>query len=291
MRHTMPGRARAFKLIELLVVCAILALLVALVLPALVTLRAHAAAKQSGNNIRQVIFAAHACAQPHENTQMPPVNGNFPGVGEGNWTGGGSGSFYFHLLPWLDHDLLYRSSKTGPGWDGRSVPNPGTGPASWNQYHYRFADVPSTVLPFLISPSDPTYVYGQPTTSYGVNALSFPASNGPRLPASFPNGTANTVAMAEMAAVGIQAWGGWVCTTDRTWPNDPGFTADRALVPPIAWDSSSDYLDDRPTAFTRSGCVVGMVDGSVRKVPLSISSTVWYQACYPALVSMWGEDW
>src|SRR5262249_34582954 len=152
---------------------------------------------------------------------------------------------YFHVLPYIDNQPLYSSSATGPGWDGAGLGgingtggnasvNSGAGPVTWNQYHYNFGGVPAAILKFLISPSDPSYVQGYTTTSYGINALAFPISNGPRLPGSFPDGSANTVAMAEMAAVATSSWtwsAGWITTTNtlRAWQNDGGFNASATL--------------------------------------------------------------
>jgi prepilin-type N-terminal cleavage/methylation domain-containing protein len=288
----MADRVRAFTLVECLVVIAIIAVFFALVLPAIQRVRAAAAAAQSRGNCKQVILAAHSCASSLPTTQMPPVQGDFPGQGEDNRVGGGTGSFYFHILPYTDNDPIYKSSLTGPGWDGRSVPNPGTGPVTWNQYHYRFGNVPSTTLRFLISPSDPSYVSGHTTTSYGINALAFPVSNGPRLPADFPDGSNNTVMIAEMTAVGLDdSSGDEVSTMYRTWQNDPGFTATPGTTPPLYYGPVVGAPADRPTCFTRSGCIIGMVDGSVRNVPPTISTATWYAACTPASNDELGTDW
>jgi hypothetical protein len=292
MLRTRAGRVRAFSLVDLVILIGIIAILIALLLPAVERVRPAAAAAQSRNNIKQVILAGHSCVSSHEGSQMPPVQGDFPFQGKENWAGGGTGSFYFHILPYIDNDPLLKSSQTGPGWDGISVPNPGTGPVAWNQYHYRFGDVPTAVLKWLISPQDPTYIQGQTTTSYAINALAFPESNGPRLPADFPDGSNNTVAIAEMASVALDDWvGDQVSTVYRNWQNDPGFTASPVIIPPIYSGPHLSALANRPTCFVPSGCIVGMVDGSVRNVPPTISTTTWYAACTPASNDELGTDW
>lgn len=104
IRIPRTNRARkGFTLIELMVVIAIIAILIALLLPAIQKAREAAARAQCSNNLRQIGIALHAY-----NT----ANKYFPASGEaladdGNETAFYMHSTYTHLLPYLEHSDIY----------------------------------------------------------------------------------------------------------------------------------------------------------------------------------------
>jgi prepilin-type N-terminal cleavage/methylation domain-containing protein len=94
-----------FTLIELMVVIAIIAILVALLLPAVQQAREAARRSQCKNNLKQIGLAIHAY---NESFGMFPINATWGTWPKGYWEASGSYSFYTHLLPYLDQGALHR---------------------------------------------------------------------------------------------------------------------------------------------------------------------------------------
>ncbi|MGL4555619.1 MAG: DUF1559 domain-containing protein [Gemmataceae bacterium] len=85
---------RGFSLFELLVVVAIIAILIALLLPAVQKVRLAAARMQSQNNLKQIAIALHSHADAH---------GRFPAGADANGF-----SALTHTLPYIEQSNLFR---------------------------------------------------------------------------------------------------------------------------------------------------------------------------------------
>jgi prepilin-type N-terminal cleavage/methylation domain-containing protein len=103
-RSVRPGR-RAFTLVELLVVIAVIGVLIVLLLPAVQQVREAAARTRCANNLRQIARAAHLCQDAHET--LPPYHP--AGIPTGTFFSGpgNNGTVLYFLLPFLEQNALF----------------------------------------------------------------------------------------------------------------------------------------------------------------------------------------
>lgn len=321
---------RAVTLLELLVVLAILAVLMALLLPAIQKVREAAARAQSSNNLRQMALAIHQCQSDHG--LLPPGFGYFPGGPRAPTLGGGSsgyGNVFFHLLPFIEQNNLYRSSA-----------EPGTGPLGlagilYSPFGPQFPGIAVQPLKIYLNPSDPssssaglvegsqTLADGWGACGYAFNAQVFcrVEANGyfegwwaaPRIPQTFSDGTSNTLMFTEKFAVCGQPGG--LYSGASAWAEAPAEEATpvfsvslfpSAGLPPDGVPSMGPrthfqvrplpYASDRcqywlPQTARSDGIVAAFADGSVRNVAASVLPAAWWAACTPSSGDVVDVDW
>jgi prepilin-type N-terminal cleavage/methylation domain-containing protein len=282
---------RALTLIEVLVVIAIVGALLALLLPAVIMVRASALRTQSMSNLRQCNLALHNFADAHG--FLPTLDGEPYMTHEGD-------SFLFALLPYVEEENYYNQCKA-------------TGMKT-SAYMVRM----------YLSPADPTLsnlpALPNGLASYGVNAFAFQKEC--RLgEMSFPDGLSQTIAFAEHYAINCQNTGfSWFFPKPLSLPLPSGvmrhahratFAEPRALdtifgtqfppdvypittgtpptttgsVPGLTFQVRPKIEDCNPQLAQTphaSGMLAGFLDGSVRTLGPQMAPTVYWALVTPS---------
>jgi hypothetical protein len=274
-RVARPG----FTLFQLLVVIALLALLFALLFPAVLKVRQAAARTQCGNNLKQICIAMHNCNDTY--AKLPPLAGFFPNLVPGQ-PGSGRGTMFFFFLPFIEQDNLYKSSMDQQGSF-----------CVWNGEVYR-----ATVKVYQCAAD----TSGGPTALYknwlaeGSYAANFQAFGNPqanslqgaaRIPTTFQDGTSNTFAFTERFQL---------CNDT---PNAWGYDGATTWAPAFAWKNTGkfqvlpkpDQCDpERAQGPHPGGIQAAMADASTRFISDNISARTWWHACTPAGGEVLGND-
>ena len=278
-RHTRRSQ-RGISLFELLVVLALLALLFALLLPAIFQLRKSAARAQCENNLKQVGIACHNCNDTYN--RLPPLAGYFPVAPAQPGNPATRGTTFFLILPFIEQDNLYKSAMDDRGSF-----------SAWNGGVYsKF--IPTYVC--NVDGSAPSHLYDGwlATASYAANFQVFgdrqanTMAGQPRIPATFQDGTSNTIMFAER----YQLCGG----TPNAWAYD----GQSAWTPAFAYASHgrfqavpAEHQCDPDVAQSphTGGINACLGDASVRFVSDKVSPRTWWSACTPDGGEVLGPDW
>jgi prepilin-type N-terminal cleavage/methylation domain-containing protein len=283
---------RGFTLIELLVVIAIIAILIGLLLPAVQKVREAAARTQSKNNLKQMSLACHNANDTFGG--LPPVAGIYPGTNlQTNWgTPANYGNVFYGLFAFMEQDNIqkqtwYSTAHTGPS---------------------------GVVVKSLLAPGDPTApangLGGTRYTgliSYGANHQVFDtgswyawsATNGgsAKIPATFQDGTSNTILFGERFANcnnQFRSWAdysdGWGSTTGAgVYASNTGWNLNPTTFDSGKLANNCNYWNYQ--AFSLAGINVGLGDGSVRTVSTGVSYYSWSSALTPAGGEVLDSSW
>ena len=292
-------RRSAFTLIELLVVIAIIAILIGLLLPAVQKVREAAARMQSSNNLKQLSLACHTMADARDGVLPPTYIEFWVDPAAGHMYSGPyrrhTGTGFFFLLPYIEQENLFRLAAV-----------------STTNHTIYDSQVHTNMIKTFSAPLDNTAnekTHGWGVTSYAMNYQVFGRPGHPwgwawgnmgatRL-VSMQDGTSNTVLFAEKRAAcrggpngsngNLWAHGWWNADWMPQFANTDIYGSNAWLVPqqqPI----NANCEPHRATAFSASGCLVGLGDGSVKNVRTSIAQANWMAALTPSNGEVLGLD-
>jgi len=284
-------RYSGFTLVELLVVIAIIGVLVALLLPAVQAAREAARRSQCVNNIKQLGLAAH---NAHDTYKVFPPASASGGAHNSRVARKGpyqnlAGSFFFHILPYIEQSSLYDGAIAAGGNMDNTVNS---------KQVYRYI-IEAYRCPSGRSPGSSTG-YGYPTGPDGTHAISNYGANymvfgqrtattngeGATRMAMVTDGTSNTVFFGErygqcagsrssLWANSSASWVPQICygvnPTDEICPKfqtTPIYTS--------AVHATNGGNSSHPGVMN-----TGMGDASVKGIAQTIDATVWANLTNP----------
>jgi hypothetical protein len=277
-------------LVELIVVIAMATIMLGLFLVKVHAARAAQARQDAANNLKQMVLACHNHNDTH--AKLPPAFDKFGTVDV-------PASVHVHLLPYLEQDALYRSyiKQKGKGETDKmkidvflASDDPSTTPAKQKGVQNFAASLRSFSAK------------GQKTRHDGdMPALGETEPGEARVPATFTDGTSNTILFATKYGHCGENGGSWYASAPNT--NKAAFFGQNAAKVKADPADKTATFQLRPEgkdcctsplmaqSFTKKGLVVALCDGSTRTISPNLSPETWNAAVQPNDGQALGADW
>jgi hypothetical protein len=267
--------------------------------------REAAARMTSSNNLKQMSLACHSCADVNQGILPPVYIEEWVDPAAGHLYGGPylrmTGTGFFFILPFMEQDSTYKLiANVNPIRGGLPDVYRRDTAGAWN---IGGPGAYQSQIKTYQGPLDPTSnekTHGWGVASYAMNYQVFGRPGHPwgwawgcmgstKL-AAIPDGTSNTILFAEKRAACVggpsgsngNLWGhGWWNADWMPMFGNTDIYGSNAWLVPQASPTNTNCVQYRATAFTTSGCQVGLADGSVRNVTSSINQANWNAAMTP----------
>lgn len=287
----MQRNRAGFGVFELLVIIAIIAFLLALLIPAVAKVREAASRTQSVNNIKQVSLALHSCNDV--NRKLPPAFSSFGPIQF-------PASLHVHLLPYIEQGPLFTAilnKKNDAKLLEQRIP---TYVAVDDRSHLGNAEGIQNYAANLRVFTDKGI---QMAANHQKNmpALGAEEKANVGIPRTFVDGTSNTMVFATKYAVcgdeGGSKYGSRVNSKYAAFYGQNGAKEKASADNPASTFQLAPDQEQCLTSplmaqsFTKAGILVGLADASVRTVTPRVSAETWNHALQPNDGNVLGKDW
>ncbi|MBI3408983.1 MAG: DUF1559 domain-containing protein [Planctomycetes bacterium] len=254
------NRRPGFTPFELVVTMTLLLMLFSFLIPFAERLRRTATSFESRDNLREIALACHNYNAIYKN--LPPIAGK---------AGDNTGTIHYHLLPFLNHEVLFKKSE-GAVWKNGSS----------SQVIGVFLDKRDTT-----GGPDHKFKGWLATTNYAANWMVFKDGKS-SIPDTFTDGTSNTLLFAQRYQVCNDTQAAWGYAALHTWAPMFGYYNQGKFQ---SAPRQADCDPTVPQSIASPAILVALGDGGVRTVAPSISPETWWFATDPADGNELGDDW